>query len=66
MQSSSYPGYEAHKKNHDRFLASFRGSIDHFFEEPDHDVHVLQKMLVNWFGRHWSTFDLDMHNYYTN
>jgi hemerythrin-like metal-binding protein len=66
MQSISYPGYDAHKNSHDRFRAAFRSGIDHLFECSDHDVHALQKMLVNWFGRHWSTFDLDLSKYYSH
>ena len=64
MRSVTYPEYEAHKKNHDRLLTTLRANIDHFVEDPDHDVHILQRMLANWFGQHFSSFDLRLHNHF--
>jgi hemerythrin-like metal-binding protein len=65
MWSTAYPEYEAHKKNHDGLLVTLRDNIDRFVEDPDHDVHILQRTLANWFGRHFSTFDLRLNNHFS-
>jgi hemerythrin len=64
MQSTAYPEYEAHKKNHDGLLTTLRDKIDRFVKDPDHDVSDLRRSLANWFGRHFSTFDNDLQNYF--
>ena len=63
MWNTTYPEYEAHKRNHEKLLVTLRGNIDRFVEDPGHDVHILQRTLANWFGRHFSTFDLRLNKH---
>lgn len=64
MRSAAYPDYRAHKESHDRLLTTLRGNIDRFAEDPDHDVHILQRTLAEWFGRHFSTHDLRLNRHF--
>ncbi len=63
MWSTAYPEYEVHKRNHARLLVTLRGNIDCFVDDPDHGAHILQRTLANWFGQHFSTFDLRLTKY---
>ncbi len=64
MRTTAYPEYEPHSKHHEWLLPELRKKIDRYVETEDD--HILRSTLSNWFGRHFSTFDLRLHNYFSN
>jgi len=60
MENIGYPEYAAHKMQHERLLDTLRGHIDRFADDPDHALEVVQNILAEWFGQHFSTSDLQL------
>lgn len=65
MRASAYPEYEAHKDDHEDLLDEIRDLMDHFDEDPQSGVAVLQEKLADWFGRHFSSFDARLHEHFS-
>ena len=64
MLSSSYPEYEPHKDSHEQLLLVYRNLIDRFVTNPEAGVERAQKVLADWFIRHVSTADQELHNHF--
>lgn len=61
----SYPGYRAHKEEHDRFIDDFRKLEDQLRSEGSTFVLVIQtnQTIVDWLIRHISGTDKELANY---
>ena len=64
MRNASYTEYEAHKADHEELLDDIRDLMDEFFMDADSGVVQLQKCLGDWFGKHFSTFDARLHDFF--
>jgi hemerythrin-like metal-binding protein len=62
MQASRYPGYAAHKADHERLLDDIRDIMDeHDAGSSPDPAATLQPRLEAWFMRHFQTEDARLH-----
>ncbi|RME35168.1 MAG: hemerythrin-like metal-binding protein [Gammaproteobacteria bacterium] len=61
MQMNDYPGYEAHKEDHERLLDEIADLMDEAEMGGEYDPEELSRRLDAWFGKHFSTFDARLH-----
>jgi hemerythrin-like metal-binding protein len=64
MQSTTYPDFEAHRQSHERLLIKLRKHIDAYVEDPEHELETLKDTLTTWFGRHFSTYDNRLNQFF--
>jgi hemerythrin len=62
MQASRYPGYPAHKADHERLLDEIRDIMDEHDDGLIADpAATLRPRLEAWFMRHFQTEDARLH-----
>ena len=61
MRVAKYAEYETHKKDHEDLLDEIREVMDSFVWDPDTGRELLRRILSDWFGNHFATFDARLH-----
>ena len=61
MREAAFPGYPAHKEDHEALLDDIRELMDAYAKDPEAGRIQLRERLAAWFGRHFSTFDAQLH-----
>ena len=62
MREAAYPGYAAHKEDHEDLLDQIRDIMDSYSADPEAGGKLLRSSLSDWFGVHFATFDARLHN----
>ncbi len=63
MLALEFPGYWAHKYDHQRLLDQFSEMIAHYHATRDFDSILLAQRLESWFMVHFRTFDARFHRF---
>ena len=62
MREAGYEEYDAHRNDHEDLLDQIRDMMDDFMDYPSTGTERLRNQLVDWFGRHFVSFDARLHN----
>jgi hemerythrin len=57
MQKADYPGFAAHKKQHEDFIATVTGQVQVLEKEDNPDPAGFVKYLMNWVLQHIAESD---------
>lgn len=61
MKEAEYVEYEAHKDDHEELLDEIRDMMDQLQADPEKAFELLRQNLVDWFGKHFATYDARLH-----
>lgn len=62
MREAGYPEYQAHKDDHEKLLDQIHDLAFSFSEDPETGRALMVNQLSDWFSRHFSGFDMRLHN----
>jgi hemerythrin len=62
MQEADFAEYADHKHDHDHLLEQIHDLKFHFAEDPNMGRELLVNSLSGWFGKHFKTYDVRLHN----